>query len=176
MYRRILVGVDGSAPAQRALAAAIDLAARFGSELAILSVQPVRAGAVERLVRAAVPATREEQALRALLSSAERQARSAGVPRVETVLLAGDPAEELLSFARRRATDVMVVGGRGLSFGTRPSLGSTSRRLVHESLCPVLVVPLIEAGRAARRDGGRAAGGSGAPGGARPPRRVPARA
>ena len=155
MYRRILVGVDGSGPAHRALLSAIDLAARFGSELDIVTVQPVRAGAVERFVRTAVPASREEQGLRTLLSEAEGRARAAGVVRVGTSLLAGDPAEELLGFARRRATDVIVVGGRGLSFGTRPSLGSTSRRLVHESSCPVLVVPLLE------RDSGAWRGQSG---------------
>ncbi len=146
MYRRILVGVDGSKTAQRALASAIDLAARFGAELVVVSVQPIRAGAVERLVRTAVRASDEERALRALLAAAESSARAAGVPGVETALLAGDPAEEILAFARRCSPDVIVVGGRGLSFGTRPALGSTSRRLVHESGCPVLVVPLFGPG------------------------------
>lgn len=58
---------------------------------------------------------------------------------VETVLLDGHPAAELLQEVERRKPDVVVVGARGLGAVTRVLLGSVSERLVKHAPCSVLV-------------------------------------
>ncbi|MEZ6068444.1 MAG: universal stress protein [Planctomycetaceae bacterium] len=58
---------------------------------------------------------------------------------VETLLLAGHPADELLQSIESVHPDVVVVGSRGLGAVRRMLLGSVSERIVKHAPCSVLV-------------------------------------
>jgi nucleotide-binding universal stress UspA family protein len=60
--------------------------------------------------------------------------------RIETALCEGDPAEEVLKWAERHDTDLIVAGSRGLSQVRGWLYNSVSRRLVHAAPCSVLIV------------------------------------
>lgn len=60
--------------------------------------------------------------------------------RVQSEVLVGRPAEELIMLARSVQADMIVCGRRGLSGLQELILGSVSNRLVHNAPCPVLVV------------------------------------
>jgi len=57
------------------------------------------------------------------------------------VLLHGDPAEEVISFARANATDLIVVGVRHRHFLEFSAIGRTTERLMRHSPSSVLLVP-----------------------------------
>jgi len=60
--------------------------------------------------------------------------------RIETLLLSGDPATEIVRAARDARADVIVVGSRGWGEVKALLLGSVSERVLHAAHCPVLVV------------------------------------
>ena len=61
--------------------------------------------------------------------------------RVETILCEGtDPATEILQAARKRSTDLLVIGTRGHKGLARLVLGSTAEGLIHHAKCPILAI------------------------------------
>jgi nucleotide-binding universal stress UspA family protein len=64
----------------------------------------------------------------------------AGV-RVEDIILSGDPARELLSYASRVEADLVAAGSHGHGFVTRLVIGSVTTKLLRMASCPVLVIP-----------------------------------
>jgi nucleotide-binding universal stress UspA family protein len=61
--------------------------------------------------------------------------------RVDDVVLSGDPARELLSYAARVGGDLIAVGSHGHGFVTRLVIGSVTTKLLRMASCPVLVIP-----------------------------------
>ena len=59
---------------------------------------------------------------------------------VEPVFKIGHPADEIIKFAERRQSDLVISGARGRGAIARFLLGSVSTRLVQHSPCSVLVV------------------------------------
>lgn len=140
--RRILVGVDGSAPARRALDLAVDLAALAGGDVvAVATVEDVPVfplgpataatsdGEIDAPARAA-----------AMLAEACAPARRRGL-RVHTVSCRGAPVAVITRLATVLGVDLVAVGTRGAGAPDHPQLGSVSRRLVCDSRRPVLVTP-----------------------------------
>ncbi len=60
--------------------------------------------------------------------------------RIKTKILYGNPSEEILNFMKNKRFDLVVVGRRGTTKITGPSLGSVSNALVQTSKVPILVV------------------------------------
>ena len=59
---------------------------------------------------------------------------------LETLVLVGHPADEIVKPAARQGGDLIVVGHRGRSAIRDWMSGSTSRRVFTHAACPVLVV------------------------------------
>lgn len=87
---------------------------------------------------AAMEADEQRQAER-VLNSARAVFETAGLV-VDTELMRGDAATEIIQFARQHEIDLIVSGSRGLSPVTSWLLGSVSRKLVHYASCSVLIV------------------------------------
>lgn len=60
---------------------------------------------------------------------------------VQTVVLQGDAATELLAFATGVSADLIATGSHGHGFVARMLVGSVTTRLVRASACSVLTVP-----------------------------------
>jgi nucleotide-binding universal stress UspA family protein len=141
-YARVLVAIDGSTHSEEALAAAIDLSKRYGSELTILTVAP--------FVPLYMPsgnsymptpvAQIDTTPYRALVDAAVQKAQQAGVPAVSGVCEEGVVVDEILAFLDTHPVDLVVVGSRGMSAAKRLLIGSISSALVAHAPCPVLVV------------------------------------
>lgn len=79
---------------------------------------------------------------------AARAALGSGWREVRTEVRRGNPAEEILEAAVAEATDLIVVGSRGLGAVARFFLGSVAERVARHAPCPVLVAhPAEEAFR-----------------------------
>lgn len=60
--------------------------------------------------------------------------------RIETALAHGRPASSIVTQARRRRADLVILGSRGLSDIRGFLLGSVSRHALTQAPCPVLIV------------------------------------
>jgi nucleotide-binding universal stress UspA family protein len=61
---------------------------------------------------------------------------------VRHVLLEGDPATEIVRYARDAAMDLIVMGTHGRTGAEREVLGSVAERVLRDASCSVLVVKL----------------------------------
>ncbi|XOJ01716.1 universal stress protein [Paenibacillus polymyxa] len=73
------------------------------------------------------------------LHQAKSKLKSAGI-NPETVHLKGDPAHELLNYARDTEQQIIIIGSRGLRGIKEMMLGSVSHKVSQLSSCPVLIV------------------------------------
>jgi nucleotide-binding universal stress UspA family protein len=137
MYRKILVGYDGSEAGKKAFDSALDLAKRNGAELWVLTVSrpPEIGDDVES--EAVIENSREYH--RRLLEPLRRKTEQAGVKGHFQVAV-GHPAEQIIMAADKHQVDLIVVGDRGRSRFARLLLGSVSKTVVQYADRPVLVV------------------------------------
>jgi nucleotide-binding universal stress UspA family protein len=143
MFSRILVAVDGSPFAERALKYAIELTKKYSARLLIMHVVLRRFYAVtpsEAGVLATTVFVKEmETEGRDIMSKAEAQAKNEGI-QYETKLLQGVPAEEIIKTSESENVDLIVLGSRGLTEVRAFLLGSVSDKVSHHCKCPVLIV------------------------------------
>lgn len=131
MIRRILVGLDGSAPAREAVAHAAVLARAFDAELVLLRVlEPAHddlfgpLGALHwKLSRAEARTALEESAT----------ALSGQGLKVRAELEEGKPAEQIIDFARAHDCDLIVLASHGEGGVSQFRLGSTAHKVTAES-------------------------------------------
>lgn len=139
MYRKILVGLDGSEASRKALRAAIGLARAHGASLHALGVEehlPHYAATVGEVEEA-----KEEQDtfFARVMDQARRAAQEHGVE-LTTEVRAGNAAQQIIQVARQGGFDLVVLGAKGHSIIRDFLLGSTTDRVSHHAPCSVLVV------------------------------------
>lgn len=143
MFSRILVAVDGSAFADRALKYGVDLAKRYSAKLIVVHVVLRRFYAVtpsEAGVLATTVFVKEMEAEgREIINRADAYVKGEGVDH-ECRLLQGVPAEEIVKVADSEKADLIVIGSRGLTEVRAFLLGSISDKISHHAKCPVLIV------------------------------------
>ena len=144
MYRRILITLDGSSVAEKALPTALVLAERFKSELFLFRVViplPIsyRAGAASA---AAIEAAEREAVLEAAAYldgvAARIQEKGFGV---QVVARLGNPSKAIIEFIQQNQIDMLVMCTRGQTGPARWLLGSVTDHVVRGSPVPVVVVP-----------------------------------
>lgn len=159
MQRQIVVPLDGSRPAEKALPHAVALARATDSGLTLLQVvsipQPENPLAWGVRVVSTVSALREE-----MLESAHEYLRdvtlrlgSEGMP-VHVEVLEGDAAEAIIVYAEQHPEVVMIVmATRGRSGLTRWVLGSVAEKVLQASPVPLaLIRPQVGSGSQAEVD------------------------
>jgi nucleotide-binding universal stress UspA family protein len=150
MFRKILVGIDGSEHAWRALAEAGDLARLCGAELLILHVvhhQPQPEMLRELALAEHVP-LEEEQARYAadftvgdaLTREAADRLRAEGVEHATSRVVEGHAARQIVELAKQEGVDLIVLGSRGLGDVESLVLGGVSHKVSHLAECACLFV------------------------------------
>jgi nucleotide-binding universal stress UspA family protein len=137
----VLVPIDGSAAALRALEHAVQvLRVHPGARVHVLNVQPPKIHAwPSPLVSPDMINAELRKDGQRLLVQAEEMARAAGVGCSAHVSI-GLPAEEIMDYAGRNACDGIWMGTRGLSAVSGLVLGSVAQRVVHLAQVPVTLV------------------------------------
>lgn len=133
----ILVGHDGSRDAETAFEDALDLAALARARLSVVSVASPPEPPTEVETQAAIETATVHY--EKLFESLRRQAQERNVT-LQTHVLVGHPADQILKTAAKYGADLIVVGHRGRSAIREWVSGSTSRRIVTHAKCSVLVV------------------------------------
>ena len=137
VYRKILVGYDGSAAGRKAFDAALELAAKHGAELYVLSV--ARPPEVGDDVETEAVIEKSRQYHRRMLAELKSSVAAKGV-KTHFEVAVGHPAEQIIYDADRHGADLIVVGDRGRSKFVRLLLGSVSKQVVQYAGRAVLVV------------------------------------
>jgi nucleotide-binding universal stress UspA family protein len=142
MGEAIVVGTDGSATAQRAVAEAVRLAKALDAQLHVVSAfEPVRgahiSGAPEGAAKVWAPLPDFE--VEAKLSEAGAAIRMREVP-VQTHAVEKEPADALLGVADEVGATLIVVGNRGMHGAKRFVLGNVPNKVSHKAHCNVLIV------------------------------------
>lgn len=75
-----------------------------------------------------------------LLQQAEKSARHFAAARIDSKVVLGKPAEEIVAFARERQADLIVIGSRGLGRLQSLVLGSTASKVAQLAACSCLTV------------------------------------
>ena len=135
--RCIVVGMDGSDCARRALRWALDLAAAVDAE--VVAVHAL--GLLSHLAAATVPSEPQRQAVARVFEQEWCAPLHDGDVRGRCLLVDGNPVTALLTAVEEHGADLVVVGSRGHGGFAGLQLGSTSHQLVQHSVTPVVVVP-----------------------------------
>ena len=144
MIKKILVAIDGSDHANRALDFALDVATKYSAKVLLLTVVPpvflpIPSLNVMKSQAVADASTELENSFRAALSQTEERAKRLTNLTVFTRLEHGNPDEVIVETAKLGDFDIIVIGSRGL--GRRDfALGSVSSRVAENATCPVLIV------------------------------------
>jgi nucleotide-binding universal stress UspA family protein len=121
----ILLATDASAASQAAEDEAIDLAARLGGRLVVLSVV------------SGVPSVRSSREL--AVEAIVQRARAGGAS-ATGLTWDGDAGESIVEASESEAADLIVVGTHERGAVGRLFLGSVSDHVVRHARCPVMVV------------------------------------
>jgi len=152
MLKNILVPIDGSDSANRALNVALDIAKKFNSKVTIMNVikETIFPKIRTRDILYASPpkgyleySNKIREVRKILLHEALEDARAYVEHKLEIdfILLEGNPAEMILAEADAIKADLIVIGSRGLGGVRRLLLGSVSQAVVKGARVPVTVVP-----------------------------------
>lgn len=137
---KILVPVDGSDNSKRALDEALSMAKGTGASITIIHVidlPPTVYVESQKLLDQLTAKFRQESAR--VLGDYKAVAEKRGA-KAEAVVMEGDPAEEIVRYANDGNFGMIVMGSRGLGKLKEIVLGSTSRKVLHNAKCPVLIV------------------------------------
>lgn len=139
MYDTILVGTDGSGPANRAVTHALEQAERYDATLyGIFVVDTTRyaepALSSAELVTDEIGDWGEQQ-----LEEIRERAESLDVE-VVTRCCHGDPHQEIINYADDVDADMIVLGYQGQSHSETDHMGSVANRVLQNAGRPVLIV------------------------------------
>ena len=139
IIKKILVPVDGSDNADKAIEFAANLAEKDDARVHLIYV--VKPVAYPGDYVAMAPHTsstdatspgqidRSEDIGKHIILAAETKAREKGVNNIESTTIKGDPSEEILRYAKDADVDIIVMGSRGLGTFKALLLGSVSSKV-----------------------------------------------
>ncbi len=138
MFKNILLAVDGSEYSHRAIKYAKSLAERYEANLWIVHVFSHTSDLLgyqdfEKLY------AKRKSAGQAVLDSAKKILGSTTF-KVHEELMEGSEAEAILKIAENHRAELIVMGTRGFGAVKGMLVGSVSRKVIHLSTCPVMVV------------------------------------
>jgi len=125
---KILVGFDGSENAKKGLLMAVQLGQKLDAMVTVVNVQ-------ERGLFGPKPEVAQKVGKNTLSQVADMVEGSEPKQRLEF----GNPAERIIDIAKTEKSNLIVVGGRGLSRARRFLLGSVSDDVSHHLRCSVLI-------------------------------------
>lgn len=141
--KKILCATDGSVYGDSAAAEAVGIAKRCAAELTFISVVHAETTSPLDIVHSQMHrdliAENELRAAESAVKSAKEQADKEDV-KCDDMVLAGKSYEVIVTTAREKGVDLIVIGSHGRTGIDRLLMGSVAERVVGNAECAVLVV------------------------------------
>ncbi len=142
VYSKILVCVENSPYANKALSHACEIAKNSDSQLYLIYVvynptSGLRLG-TSLIDRSEFIKMFRDHGKKVLKKASELAAKN-GV-KAKTIMKEGNVANEIIKFTKKERIDLIAIGSRGLSRLPRFVLGSISNKIANYAPCPVLIV------------------------------------
>ena len=136
---KILLPVDGSDCALRAVKQAISLVSGGNAEVHLLNVQPALPADVSRFIKAEDIKGYHQDEAKKEMATAVQALNAAGV-KYQTHIVVGDPAPSIARFAEENGVTQIIMGTHGRTGLAGVVLGSVAAKTLHLAKVPVLVV------------------------------------
>lgn len=145
--RTILTPIDFSDNAGKIVKAAAYVAGTFKAELHLIFVvqnfedysgffvPPVNLPNLEEELFASA-----QQQMEAFVEEYGEMLKTAGVPKVNSKVVSGDVAEEILKYAARKKAQLIIMGTHGYKGLERIMFGSVAEKVVKTACCPVMTI------------------------------------
>jgi len=141
MFKKILLPLDGSALAERAIEPVEVMAAASGAEVLLLRIVPAPLGKAPEAGQAEESKAFTEGAARAKAYLDKVAARLAGKSVKSRILVSsGEPPSEILRIAHKEDVDFIAMTTHGGTALERALLGSTAEKVVYTTKRPVFLV------------------------------------
>jgi nucleotide-binding universal stress UspA family protein len=141
MYKNILVPLDGSELAKKALAEAEKLAKSFDAEIILFQVVPFMPiyGSPE-LVTPLIIDEKQKEAAGKYLANLTEELKKRGIRVTAMVKTGHQVAVEIIDFAKEAGVDLIVMCTHGRSGLTRWVLGSVAHKVLTRAETPILLL------------------------------------
>src|SRR5512140_3512253 len=141
MFKKILVPLDGSALAERAIDQVEEMAKGSGAEVILLKVVPAPLGKAPEVGQMEESKAFAESVSRST-AYLERIVTRLGAISVKSRILipSGEPHAEILAAAHKEDVDCIVMSTHGGTALARALLGSTAEKVVYTTQRPVFLV------------------------------------
>jgi nucleotide-binding universal stress UspA family protein len=127
MYQRILVPLDGSELAEKALPYTTIIAKLRKSEVTLFAVSITKAGG------------RRDRLLKSYLDFKAKELESQGI-RASTAIEYGDTAEEIIQYTSKNNINLTIISTHGYSGIKRWILGSVTQKVLYGTCTPILLI------------------------------------
>ena len=140
--RKILFPVDLSEVSSKLAPDAITLAQKFNAEIHLLFV----AGTFEKFKTFYIPHPSLRSFGDEVLKGGQKKLKEyvedffSEYPKVKTIVMQGDPAEEILKYIASEKVDLVIMGTHGRKGLDRILFGSVANQVVQNSPAPVLTI------------------------------------
>ncbi|HBI14650.1 MAG TPA: universal stress protein [Desulfobulbaceae bacterium] len=81
-----------------------------------------------------------EVQMHSFVDERSEKCKAAGIPEVQSKVLTGDIAEEIMGYAKNNACDLLIMGTHGYKGLERIIFGSIADKVVKNACCPVLTI------------------------------------
>lgn len=140
-YHNILVGLDGSELADKALKQAIEVAKRNHAKLFIAQIIPDEVSVSTSITYPSSSLGAERKSTKLYLEEKAKEAKDQGVADVQTIFKVGSPRRELaITIPQEADIDLTIVGVSGKGAIERLLIGSVAQFISIHSTTNVLLV------------------------------------
>jgi nucleotide-binding universal stress UspA family protein len=147
MNKRILVAIDGSSHAKKAVEFAGDFASKYDAVVYLLHVVqeariPEEMKEYMEVEHVKMPPKKGymETIGKKILEDAKGVLLTHGIKKIEAVLLMGDAPQEIVDFAKKEKMDVIILGNQGLGRIKELLIGTVTHKVFHAAHCTCITV------------------------------------
>jgi len=145
-FRSILVPLDGSALAEKALAAALQLARAMAGRADATSVRLILLRVVGPVALVAADPMLYDELMRMGVDEAQAYLKTvvetvdAGPVQVAVQAVSGAPADAIVHYAEEHGVDLIVMSSHGRTGSSRWVYGSVAEKVLHHAPCATVII------------------------------------
>ncbi len=147
MAKKILIPFDGSEHSRKAIEFATGVAKQDNAELYLIHIVEDKEIPPEILeyiegekIDGALGKVSAKLISEGIMKIAQKQVQAKGLKIAKLMVFRGDPAEEIIQFAKNNEIDMIVIGSRGLGRIKGLLLGSVSTKVCHLAECTCVTI------------------------------------